>query len=123
MKYLLNLCLLISVTAHAALPAPHYRPRTIHRQLSVALWPGRPSSAPTGRLHRSLDARGARPLLCAQPMIAVADVVAASTWFQNSLGLFSAHGGDEYEMLMAGDHEHLHLGDPTDPSRGNGVML
>ena len=55
-------------------------------------------------------------------MIAAADVVAASTWFQNGLALVSADGGDD-EMLMAGDHEHLHLGDLTEPSRGNGVML
>lgn len=73
-------------------------------------------------------------MLQPQPMIAVADVGAASAWFQNTLGLVSAHGGDEYEMLMSGDrlvlqlhewdvHEHPHLGDPTDSSRGNGVML
>lgn len=73
-------------------------------------------------------------MLHPQPMVAVADVGAASVWFQNTLGLVSAHGGDEYEMLMSGDrlvlqlhewdvHEHPHLGDPIDSSRGNGVML
>jgi catechol 2,3-dioxygenase-like lactoylglutathione lyase family enzyme len=69
-----------------------------------------------------------------QPMIVVADVEAASRWFQEVLGLASGHGGDEYEMLMDGDElvaqlhqweadEHPHLGDPADPSRGNGVLL
>lgn len=69
-----------------------------------------------------------------QPLIALADVEAASRWFQRALGLTSGHGGSEYEMLMDGDtlvaqlhrwdaHEHPHLGDQTDPSRGNGVIL
>jgi catechol 2,3-dioxygenase-like lactoylglutathione lyase family enzyme len=67
-------------------------------------------------------------------MIVVADVEAASEWFQEVLGLTSGHGGTEYEMLMDGDevvaqlhqweeHEHPHLGDPANPSRGNGVLL
>lgn len=69
-----------------------------------------------------------------QPMIALTDVEAGSRWFQEVLGLASAHGGPEYEMLTDGDdlvlqlhqweaHEHPHLGDPDDPSRGNGVLL
>lgn len=69
-----------------------------------------------------------------QPMIVVRDVPAGSKWFQDVLGLCSGHGGPEYEMLMDGDaivaqlhcwdaHEHPHLGDETDPSRGNGVLL
>lgn len=69
-----------------------------------------------------------------QPMIVVRDVRAASRWFQRVLGLTSGHGGEEYEMLMDGDalvaqlhrwdtHEHPHLGDEADPSRGNGVLL
>ena len=69
-----------------------------------------------------------------QPMVVVADVEAASRWFQEVLGLASGHGGAEYEMLMDGDElvaqlhqweadEHPHLGDPTNPSRGNGVLL
>ena len=69
-----------------------------------------------------------------QPMIVVRNVEAASTWFQEVLGLRSGHGGDEYEMLMDGDemvaqlhrwdaHEHPPLGDEADPSRGNGVLL
>lgn len=67
-------------------------------------------------------------------MIVVADVEAASHWFQEVLGLVSGHGGAEYEMLMDGSDlvaqlhqweadEHPHLGDPKDPSRGNGVLL
>ena len=69
-----------------------------------------------------------------QPMIALADVAAGSKWFQDVLGLRSGHGGNEYEMLMDGDelvvqlhhwdaHEHPHLGDETNPSRGNGALL
>ena len=69
-----------------------------------------------------------------QPMIVVRDVAAASKWFQDILGISSGHGGDEYEMLMDSDemvaqlhrwdaHEHPHLGDAADPSRGNGVLL
>lgn len=69
-----------------------------------------------------------------QPMIVLRDVEAGSQWFQAVLGLRSGHGGDDYEMLMDGDevvtqlhrwdaHEHPHLGDETDRSRGNGVLL
>ncbi len=67
-------------------------------------------------------------------MIVVSDVEAASRWFQGVLGLVSGHGGSEYEMLIDGSDlvvqlhqweadEHPHLGDPSDPSRGNGVLL
>lgn len=67
-------------------------------------------------------------------MIVLHDVEAGSRWFQDVLGLSSGHGGPEYEMLMDGDDlvtqlhhweadEHPHLGDPADPSRGNGVLL
>ncbi len=67
-------------------------------------------------------------------MIVVDDVEAASRWFQQALGLDSGHGGSEYEMLMSGGelvaqlhkwdvHEHPHLGDRAEPSRGNGVLL
>lgn len=73
-------------------------------------------------------------MIQAQPMLMVDDVHAASTWFQNVLGLTSGHGGDEYEMLMDGDtlvaqlhdweaDEHANLGDRTNPSRGNGIVL
>ncbi len=34
------------------------------------------------------------------PMIVVRDVPASSRWYQQLLGLESAHGGDEFEMLM-----------------------
>ena len=64
----------------------------------------------------------------------LADVEAASLWFQDVLGLTSGHGGPDYEMLMHGDtlvaqlhrweaDEHPEIGDPDDPSRGNGVLL
>lgn len=67
-------------------------------------------------------------------MLVVADVVASSKWFQDVLGFMSGHGGSEYEMLMDGSEvvaqlhqweadEHPHLGDPADPSRGNGILL
>jgi hypothetical protein len=70
----------------------------------------------------------------AQPMIVLDHVEAGSRWFQAVLGLTSGHGGSEYEMLMSGDalvaqlhrwdsHEHAHLGDRTNPSRGNGALL
>lgn len=68
------------------------------------------------------------------PMITCASVSASSEWYQRVLGLASAHGGDEYEMLTSGDdivlqlheidvHEHVHLINPDDPGRGNGVAL
>ena len=67
-------------------------------------------------------------------MLVVSSVPDASTWYQEVLGLTSAHGGDEYEMLMSNDRlvlqlhraetdEHPHLWNATDPSRGNGVAI
>lgn len=67
-------------------------------------------------------------------MIVLADVEAGSRWFQSVVGLSSGHGGTEYEMLMDGENliaqlhhweadEHPYLGNPNDPSRGNGVVL
>ncbi len=69
-----------------------------------------------------------------QPMIVLSDVESGSRWFVDVLGLRSAHGGKEYEMLMDGDelvlqlhhwsaNEHPEMGDPDDPSRGNGVLV
>jgi catechol 2,3-dioxygenase-like lactoylglutathione lyase family enzyme len=69
-----------------------------------------------------------------QPMIVLHDVEAGSRWFQAVLGLASGHGGTEYEMLLDGSDlvaqlhqweadEHPHLGNPDDPSRGNGILL
>ena len=69
-----------------------------------------------------------------QPMIAVADVEATSRWYQRVLGLASAHGGPEYEMLCANGalvlqlhrwdaHEHPNLGDPSVRPYGNGTLL
>lgn len=69
-----------------------------------------------------------------QPMIVLADVNAGSKWFQDVLGLRSGHGGSEYERLLDGDrmvaqihrwdaHDHPFLGDESDSSRGNGVLL
>jgi hypothetical protein len=36
-----------------------------------------------------------------QPLIAVTDVEASSRWYQRLLGCRSAHGGAEYERLVA----------------------
>ena len=69
-----------------------------------------------------------------QPMVVLADVPAGARWFESVLGLTAAHGGSEYEMLMSGGelvaqlhewdaHEHPAMGDPSDPSRGNGILL
>lgn len=69
-----------------------------------------------------------------QPLITTDDVAATSAWFQTVLGLKSGHGGAEYEQLMHDGqmvlqlhhwdaHEHPHLGDKLQPSRGNGVVL
>lgn len=73
-------------------------------------------------------------MLKPQPMVVVRDVEAASRWFQDVLGLTSGHGGAEYEMLLDGERlvlqlhrweadEHPEMGDPDDPSRGNGILL
>ena len=71
------------------------------------------------------------------PMLQVADVEAASAWYQRVLGLTSGHGGNEYEMLFEGEpyasalllqlhrwdaHEHAYLGSPSLPV-GNGASL
>ena len=70
-------------------------------------------------------------------MIQVADVSESSRWYQNTLGLVSGHGGEEFEMLFAGEpyatplllqlhrweaHEHGFLGSPDLPI-GNGSSL
>ncbi len=69
-----------------------------------------------------------------QPMIAVADVEAASRWYQHVLGASSGHGGAEYEQLLVDGrlimqlhrleigHHHGTIGDPAQPA-GNGVAL
>lgn len=44
-----------------------------------------------------------------QPMLAVADVEAASAWYQSLLGLRSDHGGPEYERLTSGGRLVLQL--------------
>ena len=69
-----------------------------------------------------------------QPLIAVHDVEATSSWYQRLLDCQSAHGGTEYERLVAeGElilqihhwdaHEHPHMGDPKSKPYGNGVLL
>ena len=71
-----------------------------------------------------------------QPLIAVADVLASSRWYQTLLGAKSGHpGSSEYEQIVDGDgalilqlhawdaHDHPHLGDPARRPYGNGVLL
>ncbi len=70
-----------------------------------------------------------------QPMIAVRDVEASSRWYQQLLGCRSAHGGPEYERLVANgdlilqlhkwevEHHHGAIGDPEARPYGNGVLL
>ena len=67
-------------------------------------------------------------------MIAVAEVEAASRWYQHVLGAASGHGGAEYEQLLVDGrlimqlhrlevgHHHGTIGDPAQPV-GNGVAL
>jgi catechol 2,3-dioxygenase-like lactoylglutathione lyase family enzyme len=68
------------------------------------------------------------------PMIAVKDVEGSSRWYQELLELTSAHGGGEFEMLMAGDElalmlhhldfeEHQAITDPREGGAGRGVLL
>jgi catechol 2,3-dioxygenase-like lactoylglutathione lyase family enzyme len=70
-----------------------------------------------------------------QPLIAVHDVEASSRWYQQLLGCQSAHGGSNYERLVANDvlvlqlhhfaveDHHGPIGDPNDRPYGNGVLL
>lgn len=70
-----------------------------------------------------------------QPLIAVNDVEASSLWYQRLLSCQSAHGGAEYERLVAGgtlvlqlhrfeiEHHHGRIGNPDDKPYGNGVLL
>jgi hypothetical protein len=69
-----------------------------------------------------------------RPMVQVSDVVVASRWYQDVLGLTSGHGGEEFEMLFSGDdlvlqlhrldaHEHGFLQPNESDIRGAGVSL
>jgi catechol 2,3-dioxygenase-like lactoylglutathione lyase family enzyme len=70
-----------------------------------------------------------------QPLVCARDVEASSRWYQRLLGCQSAHGGPEYERLVADgrlilqlhawdvDHHHGRIGDPTIRPYGNGVVL
>ena len=69
-----------------------------------------------------------------QPLICVDDVETSSLWYQRVLNCRSAHGGAEYERLVAGDrlilqlhkweedHHHGPIGN-REEVRGNGVLL
>lgn len=67
-------------------------------------------------------------------MITCASVSGSSAWYQQVLGLESAHGGDEYEMLTSEGrlvlqlhevdvHEHPHLLRDGQGLGGNGVAI
>ncbi len=70
-----------------------------------------------------------------QPLICVKDVEASSRWYQRLLGCESAHGGTNYERLVAGsrlvlqlhrwelEHHHGPIGDPDNLPPGNGLLL
>jgi len=69
-----------------------------------------------------------------RPMLQVDDVADTSRWYQDTLGLRSGHGGDEFEMLYAGDefvlqlhrldaHEHGFLQPEPGAQRGAGVSM
>ncbi len=74
------------------------------------------------------------PSVRSQPLITVADVPAASRFYQTVLGATSGHGGDEYERLLVGGelimqlhsaevgHHHGTLADHSQAT-GNGVLL
>lgn len=69
------------------------------------------------------------------PLLCVDDVEQTSSWYQKLLGLFSGHGGTDYERLIRDDtvilqlhkweveHHHGPLGDPATKPYGNGVIL
>lgn len=70
-----------------------------------------------------------------QPLIAVTDVETSSRWYQQLLGCQSAHGGKEYERLIANgvlvlqlhnitvDHHHGPIADIDAKPYGNGVLI
>ena len=70
----------------------------------------------------------------AQPLLTCTSVSTSSEWYQRVLGFESAHGGDEYEMLMSDGalvlqlheldaHEHPSLLREGQPIGGNGVAV
>ncbi|MGI6235578.1 MAG: hypothetical protein ACOYI6_10070 [Christensenellales bacterium] len=48
-------------------------------------------------------------MIQAQPLIAVNNVRASAAFYEALLGVKSAHGGEEYEQLVAGDQLILQL--------------
>jgi len=68
-------------------------------------------------------------------MIVVEDVAASSKWYRELVGLRSAHGGDEFEMLIGAEGdlelmlhhleftEHPGIEDPRQGKPGRGVLL
>lgn len=74
------------------------------------------------------------PVARSQPLLAVRDVEAASRWYQELLGLTSAHGGPEYDRLLARgelvlqlhrwdvEHHHGPVGEESS-AVGNGLLV
>lgn len=70
-----------------------------------------------------------------QPLICVRDVEASSLWYRRLLNCQSAHGGPNYERLVASgelvlqlhcwgvEHHHGQIGDPANLPPGNGLLL
>lgn len=56
-----------------------------------------------------------------ETMIAVRDVEASSRFYQQLLGAKSAHGGNEYDMIVKGDELLLQLHD-WDPDEHSGML-
>ena len=78
--------------------------------------------------------RGSGADVRVQPLLTCTSVSASSEWYQRVLGFESAHGGDEYEMLMSDGalvlqlhafdvHEHPSLLREDQPLGGNGVAV
>ncbi|MEM8969750.1 MAG: VOC family protein [Bacteroidota bacterium] len=73
-------------------------------------------------------------MIKADPIIAVKDVEASSKWYQSVFGCRSAHGGNEFDMLVSenndvllclhkwGAHNHPTM-KSTDRDAGNGLIL
>ena len=56
-------------------------------------------------------------------MLFVSDVEATSAWYQSVLGVVSGHGGDEFDMLLAGDNVIMQLHKIDDDHHDHSVNL
>ena len=72
-------------------------------------------------------------MIKADPIIAVKDVEASSEWYQSAFGCRSAHGGNEFEILVSENNDvllclhkwgaHNHLTMTSTEDAGNGLIL